>query len=72
MPYLAFYNECKGFLTYAQMPFSLTGVPTCFNDITAHEIGDLKDSLFQLFVNDSGMAGEEFEQHITDLHKLLD
>ena len=40
--------------------------------MTAHELGDLKDSLFQLFVDNGGMAGEEFEQHITDLCKLLD
>jgi hypothetical protein len=32
----------------------------------------LKDNLFQLFVDDGGMAGEEFNQHITDLRKLLD
>ena len=71
-PYLAFYDECKGFLTYGRMPFGLTGAPTCFNDMTARELGDLKDSLFQLFVDDGGMAGEEFKQHITDLRKLLD
>jgi hypothetical protein len=71
-PYLAFYDECKGFLTYSQMPFGLTGAPTCFNDMTARELGDLKDKLFQLFVDDGGMAGDEFNQHITDLHILLD
>ena len=71
-PYLAFYDECKGFLTYARMPFGLTGAPTCFNDMTAHKLGDLKDNLFQLFVYDGGMAGEEFDQHITDLCRLLD
>jgi hypothetical protein len=54
------------------MPFRLTGAPTCFNDMTARELGDLKDKLFQLFVDDSGMAGDEFNQHITDLHTLLD
>ena len=71
-PYLAFYDECKGFLTYGRMPFGLTGAPTCFNDMTARELGDLKDILFQLFVDDGGMAGEEFNQHIADLRKLLD
>ena len=70
-PYLAFYDECKGFLTYARMPFGLTGAPTCFNDMTARELGDLKDKLFQLFVDDGGMAGDEFNQHITDLCTLL-
>ena len=34
-PYLAFYDKCKGFLTYRRMPFGLTGAPTCFNDMTA-------------------------------------
>lgn len=71
-PYLAFYDECKGFLTYARMLFGLTDAPTCFNDMTAHKLGDLKDNLFQLFVYDGGMAGEEFDKHITDLHRLLD
>ena len=70
-PYLTFYDECKGFLTYAWMPFGLTGAPTCFNDMTAREMGDLKDKLFQLFVNDSGMASDEFNQHITDFCTLL-
>jgi hypothetical protein len=54
------------------MPFGLMGTPTCFNDMTARELGDLKDNLFQLFVDNGGMAGEEFSQHMTDLHKLLD
>jgi len=71
-PYLAFYDECKGFLTYGRMPFGLTGAPTSFNDMTARELGDLKDTLFQLFVDDGSMAGDEFNQHITDLRKLLD
>ena len=71
-PYLAFYDECKGFLTYGRMPFGLTGAPTSFNDMTARKLGDLKDTLFQLFVDDGGMAGDEFNQHITDLCKLLD
>jgi hypothetical protein len=46
------------------MPFRLTGAPTCFNDMTACELGDLKDELFQLFVDDSGMASDEFNQHL--------
>ena len=71
-PYLAFYNECKGFLTYAQMPFGLTGALMCFNNMTARELGDLKDKLFQLFVDDGGMAGDEFTTHITNLRTLLD
>jgi hypothetical protein len=40
--------------------------------MTAHELGDLKDKLFQLFVDNSGMAGEEFTTHIADLRTLLD
>src|ERR1700677_889882 len=39
--------------------------------MTARELGDLKDKLFQLFVDDGGMAGDEFNQHITDLRTLL-
>src|SRR5882762_8257840 len=45
-PYLAFYDERKGFLTYGRMPFGLTGAPTCFNEMTACELGDLKTSYF--------------------------
>jgi hypothetical protein len=71
-PYLAFYDELKGFLTYGQMPFGLMGAPTCFNEMTARGLGDLKDKLFQLFVDDGGMPGEEFNQHIADLCTLLD
>ena len=54
------------------MPFGLAGAPTCFNDMTACELGDLKDTLFQLFVDDGGLAGDEFTQHIADLRTLLD
>ena len=71
-PYLAFYDECKGFLMYVQMPFGLMGAWTCFNDMTACELGDSKDKLFQLFVDDGGMAGDEFTTHIADLRTLLD
>ena len=71
-PYLAFYDECKGFMTYARMPFGLTGAPTAFNEMTARELGDLKYKLFQLFVDDGSMAGNDFDQHIADLRKLLE
>jgi len=54
------------------MPFGLTGAPTCFNEMTAHGLGDLKDKLFQLFINDGSMPGEDFNQHIADLCTLLD
>ena len=37
----------------------------------AHKLADLKDKLFQLFVDDSGMASNKFSQHITDLRTLL-
>ena len=40
--------------------------------MTACELGDLKDKLFQLFIDDGGMPGEEFNQHIADLCTLLD
>lgn len=70
-PYLTFYDECKGSLTYEQMPFRLMGAPTCFNNMTACKLGDLKDNLFQLFIDDGGMASDDFSQHITDLHTLL-
>ena len=68
-PYLAFYDECKGFLTYGRMPFGLTGAPTSFNDMTARKLGDLKDTLFQLFVDDGGMAGDEFNQQNRHYHQ---
>jgi hypothetical protein len=40
--------------------------------MTARELGNLKDKLFQLFIDNGGMAGKEFTTHIADLHTLLD
>ena len=57
-PYLTFYDECKGFLTYEQMPFRLMGALTCFNGMTVCKLGDFK--LFQLFIDDGGMTSDDF------------
>ena len=61
----------KGFLMYERMPFRLTGAPTTFGELMAREMGDLVGSLFQLFVNDGGMAADNFEQHIADMRTLF-
>ena len=54
-----------------EMPFGLMSVPTCFNNMIEQELGDLKDTLFELFINNGGMASNEFSQHITDIFTLL-
>ena len=53
------------------MPFGLMSVPTCFNNMIEQELGDLKDTLFELFINNGGMASNEFSQYITDIFTLL-
>lgn len=45
------------------MPFGLTGAPSTFAHVTADKLGDLLASLeLELFVDDGGMAGDEFEE----------
>jgi RNase H-like domain found in reverse transcriptase/Reverse transcriptase (RNA-dependent DNA polymerase) len=61
-PYLAFYIEGRGFFTQKRMPFGLTGAPSTFAHVTAQALGDILTKLqLELFVDDGGMAGDDFE-----------
>ena len=62
-PYLAFYVKGHGFNTQKQMPFGLTGTPSTFAHVTAKNLGDILAPLaLELFVDDGGMAGNEFDE----------
>lgn len=61
-PYICFYVEGHGYFCYCQIPFGLMGAPSTFADMMAQVLGDLVGILFQLFVNDGGMAGDVFEK----------
>ena len=49
------------------MPFGLTGAPSTFAGMTANALGDLVGTLFELFVDDGGMAGDIFEVAIANI-----
>lgn len=57
-PYLAFYTEGRGYNCYCHMPFGLMGAPTNFGDMAAVALRDLIGLLFELYVDDTGMAGD--------------
>jgi hypothetical protein len=70
-PYICFYVEGRGYFKYLRMPFGLTGAPSTFANMTADALGDLVGILFELFVDDGGMAGDDFETMLTDTVTLL-
>jgi hypothetical protein len=70
-PYICFYVEGRGYYAYLRMPFGLTGAPSTFGGMTAVALGDLIGILFELFVDDGGMAGDIFEIMLEDTKKLL-
>lgn len=70
-PYICFYVEGRGYFSYKRMPFGLTGAPSTFAGMTANALGDLVGTLFELFVDDGGMAGDIFEVLIADIRTLL-
>jgi hypothetical protein len=53
------------------MPFGLTGAPSTFAEMTAKALGDLIGTLFKLFVDDGGMARDEFDATLANLRILL-
>ena len=53
------------------MPFGLTGAPSSFAEMTAKALGDLIGILIELFVDDGGMAGDDFETMLANTKKLL-
>ena len=70
-PYICFYVEGRGYFAYLRMPFGLTGAPSSFGEMTAKALGDLIGTLCELFVDDGGMAGDDFELMLTNTRKLL-
>ena len=70
-PYVCFYVEGRGYYAYLRMPFGLTGGPSTFRGMTADALGDLIGILIELFVNDGGMAGDDFEIMLANTIRLL-
>jgi hypothetical protein len=70
-PYICFYVEGRGYFCYKRMPFGLTGAPSTFGEMTAQALGDLVSVLFELFVDDGGMAGDDFTEMLGNTRKLL-
>ena len=71
-PYVCFYVEGRGYYAYLRMPFGLTGGPSTFGGMTADALGDLIGILIELFVDDGGMAGDDFEIMLANTIRLLD
>jgi hypothetical protein len=70
-PYICFYVEGRGYFAYLRMPFGLTGAPSSFGQMTAAALGDLIGILFELFVDDGGLAGDNFETMLGNTRQLL-
>jgi len=70
-PYICFYVEGRGYFSYKRMPFGLTGAPSTFAQMTAKALGDLTGTLIELFVDDGGMAGDEFNTVMDNLRILF-
>ena len=70
-PYICFYVEGQGYFAYQRMPFGLTGAPSTFAEMTATALGDLTGTLIELFVDDGGLAGDEFETMLGNTKRLL-
>ena len=70
-PYVCFYVEGRGYYAYMRMPFGLTGAPSTFGGMTADAIGDFTGTLIELFVDDGGLAGNNFEVMLADTERLL-
>ena len=70
-PYICFYVKGKGYFCYQRMPFGLTGAPSTFAEMTAQALGNLVGTLFELFVDDGGMAGDNFTEVLANIRTLL-
>jgi hypothetical protein len=53
------------------MLFGLTGAPSAFGEMTANALGDLIGTLMELFVDDGGLAGDDFDTMLAATRKLL-
>ena len=65
------FNKGRGYYKYLRMPFGLTGAPLTFGEMTATNLDNLIGVLFDLFVDDGGMGGSDFEKLLEDLRTLL-
>ena len=70
-PYICFYVEGRGYYAYKRMPFGLTSAPSSFGEMTATSLGDLIGTLIELFVDDGGMAGDDFDTMLASTRRLL-
>jgi hypothetical protein len=70
-PYVCLYVEGRGYFCYKRMPFRLTGAPSTFAEMTAQALGDLVGILFELFVDNGGMARDNFPETLTNIRTLL-
>jgi hypothetical protein len=69
--YLCFYVEGRGFFAYYKMLMGLTGAPSMFSKTTGGALGDLVGTKVQLFVDDGGMAGNDFEVKMADMRTVF-
>ena len=60
-PYICFYMEGQGYYAYKRMPFGLVGAPSSFSKMTGKALGDFIGTLIELFVDDGGLTGDDFE-----------
>ena len=71
-PYLCIYMEGRGFQCYQRMPMGTLGSPACFADLTVQAFKDLVVELgLETFVDDNGIAGDEFDELLLWLRKFL-
>ena len=66
-PYTCFYVEGHRFFCYQCMPFGLTGSPSTFGNMTAIVMGDLVGVICEMFVDNNGMAGDNFKEKMSRL-----
>ena len=70
--YLCIYMEGRGFQCYQRMPMSTLGSPACFTDLTVQAFKDLVVELsLETFMDDNGIAGNEFDELLLQLRKFL-
>ena len=54
------------------MPFGLTGAPSTFAHVTAQSLRDILATLqLELFVDDGGMAGDDFDEMLGRMRRLF-
>ena len=61
-PYICFYMEGQGYYAYKYMLFHLTSAPSSFSEMTGRALGNFIGTLIKLFMDDGGLAGDDFGQ----------